>query len=58
MIARIQVSIMFNDGIATAGLSHGTDPGLYPAPAGKGSIKLIYEDFAYIIADPLIENIA
>ena len=58
MIARIQISIMFDNGIITTGFGHGTDARLHPAPAGKSSIKLIYEDFSHIIADPVVENIA
>jgi hypothetical protein len=57
MVARIEVSVVLDDGIAATGLRQCTDSRLCSAPAGQDCIKLIYKDFTHIIAHPVIEYI-
>ena len=57
MIAGIKVTVMLYDGITSASLSKGTQTGLYATPAGQSGIKLVHEDLAHIITDPIVEYI-
>ena len=58
MVARIQVTVMLNDGVSYTCLRIDTGSRLGSAPACKSCIELIDEILAYIIADPIIEYIA
>ena len=57
MVAGIKVTIMFDDGIASAGRCESTYPGLDSTSARQGSIKIIDEKLSYIIFHPAVRMI-
>ena len=57
MVARVEVAVMLDDGIAAAGLGIYAYARLHSAPARKGCIKLAHEETAHIVAYPMIEDI-
>ena len=58
MIAGIQVAVVFDDGVAAAGLGKHAGSRLHSAPAGKRRIEFIDEIAPYVVTYPVIEDIA
>ena len=58
MVARVKVTVVLDDGIASAGLGEGAGARHLTDPVGKGGIEVRDEYAADIVADPVIEYVA
>ena len=58
MIARVQVSVVFYDGIPSAGLRISAGSRRCSAPIRQGAVKKIHEILSHIVPHPIIEDIA
>ena len=56
VVAAVEVAVVLQGGGMAAGLGHGTDTGSLVHPAGKGGVEELDEDFADIVAHPLVEE--
>ena len=58
MVARVEVAVVLDDGIAAAGLGEGAGAGHLPDPSGQSGVEISDEYAADIIPDPIIEYVA
>ena len=58
MVARVEVAVVFDDGIASAGLGECAGAGHLPDPSGQSGVEVGDEYAADNITDPLIEYFA
>ena len=58
MVARVEVAIVLDDGIAAAGLGECAGAGHLPDPSGQGGVEIGDEYAADIVPDPIIEYVA
>lgn len=58
MVAWVEVTVVLNDGIASAGLREDAGAWLKPAPVSQCGIELVHEILPHVIADPVIEYVA
>ena len=58
MVARVEVAVVFDDGIASAGLGECAGARHLPDPSGQSGVEISDEYAADIIPDPIIEYVA
>ena len=58
MVARVEVAVVFDDGIAAAGLGECAGARHLPDPSGQSGVEISDEYAADIIPDPIIEYVA
>ena len=58
VVAHVYVAVVLDHKSVAAGGAEGAESGLHAAPLGEGDVEELYEAFAHVAYDPLVEYVA
>ena len=58
VVAHVDVAVVLDHEAVAARGAEGAERGLHATPLGEGDVEELYEAFAYVVDDPLVEHVA